>query len=123
MKNYPVLIGGVGLVKGRIRNFGSAMVEVCEEIGPIIEESKAFEGLPFDEINMIIRWADSGVEQPEIGPLKESIKSLEVATTIKLQDGKAVETDQEKLIELVKSELRKVLKAIEVKYGMHQIDI
>ena len=123
MSKYPVLIGGVGLIKGRIKNIGQAMVAVCDEVKPVIEQLNAFEGMPFNEINMVIRWADESINKPEIGPLHKSKKSLEVATTISLREGKAVENNPEQLKSLVKAELAKVLKAIEVKYGLCQVHI
>ena len=121
--SFPIVIGGVGLVKGRIKNFGTAMVAVCNEVRPLIEESDAFSEMPFDEVNLVIRWADEGKEQPEIGPLRKNTRSLEAATTIALKDGKAIENDDASLAGLVKSELRKTLEAIEEKYGMCHIDI
>ena len=123
MSKYPVLIGGVGLIKGSIKNIGQAMVAVCDEVKPVIEQSNAFESMPFNEINMVIRWAEESINEPEIGPLRKSKKSLEVATTISLREGKAVENNPEQLRPLVKAELAKVLKAIEVKYGLCQVHI
>ena len=123
MSNYPILIGGVGLVKGRIKNLGQAMAAVCEEVRPLIEQSNAFEGMPFKEINMVIRWDENSVSEPEIGPLRKSNQSLEVSTTISLREGKAVENEPDQLELLVKSELTKVLKLIEAKYDMRQIKI
>lgn len=123
MSKYPILIGGVGLIKGRVKNIGQAMVAVCDEVKPVIEQSNAFEGMPFNEINMVIRWAEEGINEAEIGPLSKSKQSLEVATTISLREGKAVENNPEQLKSLVKAELAKVLKAIEVKYGLCQVHI
>jgi len=97
MSEYPVLIGGVGLVKGRIKNIGQAMASVCEEIKPVIEQSKAFDEMPFKEINMIIRWGNERIEAPEIGSLRKAKNSLEVATTISLSEGKEVENSPEQL--------------------------
>ncbi len=123
MNKYPVLIGGVGLIKGRIKNIGQAMVLVCDEVKPVIEQMNAFEGMPFNEINMIIRWGEESINEPEIGPLRKSKQRLEVATTISLREGKAIENNPDKLKAMVKTELSKVLKAIEEKYGMCQIHI
>lgn len=123
MSKYPVLIGGVGLVKGRIKNIGQAMVSVCDEVKPLIEQSNAFDNMPFKEINMVIRWSEESINEPEIGPLRKSMQILEVATTISLHEGKAIENDLEQLKSFVKAELGKVLNAIEVKYGLCQIQI
>ena len=123
MSKYPVLIGGVGLVKGRIKNIGQAMVTVCDEVKPIIEKTHAFDGLPFNEINMVIQWAEHAIEEPEIGPLRKSKKSLDVATTISLSTGKAVENNEQELVALVKSELNKVFHAVGAKYGMCHVNI
>ena len=123
MNKYPVVIGGVGLVKGRIKNIGLAMAKVCEEVKPLIDESNAYEEMPFQEINMIIRWANESVAKPEIGPLRKSKGVLEVATTISLKDGKKVENCPRDLESLVREELRKVFVAVGEKYGLHRIDI
>lgn len=123
MNNYPVLIGGVGLVKGRIKNIGQAMVSVCDEVKTVIEQSNAFEDMPFKEINMVIRWAEESVSEPEIGPLHKSKQSLDVATTISLREGKAVENNPDRLKSLVKAELTKALNSIEVKYGLCHVNI
>ena len=123
MSNYPILIGGVGLVKGRIKNIGQAMVAVCDEVKPVIEQLNAFESMPFKEINMVIRWAEESICEPEIGPLRKPKQSLEVATTISLRDAKAVENDPDQLKSLVKAELIKVLEAISVKYGLCHVHI
>ena len=48
---------------------------------------------------------------------------LEVATTISLAEGRAIENDLEQLKSLVKVELAKVLRAIGVKYGLCHINI
>jgi len=123
MNDYPVLIGGVGLVKGRIKNIGQAMASVCEDVKPVIEKNRVFEGMPFKEINMVIRWGDERMEAPEIGPLRRTQKSLEVATTISLEEGKAVENSPEKLKGMIKGELIKVLRELETKYGLGRINI
>lgn len=123
MSEYPVLIGGVGLIKGRIKNIGQAMASVCEEVKTIIEQNRAFDEMPFKEINMIIRWGEERIETPEIGPLRKVNSCLEVATTISLSEGKKIENNPEQLKSMVKGELAKVLKAVEAKYGLCQINI
>lgn len=123
MSEYPVLIGGVGLVKGRIKNIGQAMVSVCDEVKPLIEQSNAFDTMPFKEINMVIRWGEERIEAPEIGPLRKAKSCLEVATTISLSEGKEIENNPEQLKAMVKGELAKVFKAVEAKYGLCQINI
>ncbi len=123
MSEYPVLIGGVGLIKGRIKDIGQAMASVCEEVKPIIEQSSAFEEMPFKEINMVIRWGEEKIQIPEIGPLRKAKNCLEVATTISLSEGKKIENNPELLKAMVKGELAKVFKAVEAKYGLCQINI
>ena len=123
MNDYPLLIGGVGLIKGRIKNFGSAMVKVCDDIKPIIVNSNAFEEMPFEQINMVIRWGHEEVAEPEIGPLNKKQKVINVATTIALSDGKAVENDSEKLVLFVITQVEKVFKGLQAKYGMRKICI
>jgi len=123
MNDYPLLIGGVGLIRGRIKNFGGAMVRACDDIKPIFANTNAFEGMPFEQINMVIRWGHEEITDPEIGPLKKKEKVINVATTIALSDGKAVENDDEELVMFVKTQVEKVLAGLHAKYGMRQIDI
>lgn len=123
MSEYPVLIGGVGLIKGQIKNIGQAMASICEEVKPIIEQNRAFDEMPFKEINMVIRWGEERIEAPEIGPLRKAKNCLEVATTISFSESKKLENNPEQLKAMVKGELVKVFKAVEAKYGLCQINI
>ena len=50
-----LLIGGAGVVKGRVANSGRLMVSICDEIEPILESSGWFPAAPFQTVSLITR--------------------------------------------------------------------
>jgi hypothetical protein len=51
-----LLIGGVSLVKGRVREAGPAMREICDELEPLLQDIDFVVNAPFNTISMIIRF-------------------------------------------------------------------
>jgi Immunity protein 39 len=67
--NASIVLGGVGLVKGSIRNAGSVMVEICQELNPIMLRDGFLANAPFKLLSGIIRYGtkcDSFPEKPRI---------------------------------------------------------
>ena len=54
--NRKLVIGGVALVKARLKNTGAAMVAVCDELEKVLVESDFFAQLPFKCVGLIIRY-------------------------------------------------------------------
>ena len=54
--NRKLVIGGVALVKARLKNTGPAMVSVCGELEKVLADSEFFANAPFSWISLIIRY-------------------------------------------------------------------
>ena len=64
-----VLIGAVGLVKGETRNIGQTLLEICDELEPLIHSSGFIIEAPFKTLNTIISFVDEKDMEPETGAL------------------------------------------------------
>lgn len=59
-----LVIGGVALVKARLKNTGPAMVSVCDEIEKILIEADFFASSPFNWISLVIRYGLANKFEP-----------------------------------------------------------
>jgi hypothetical protein len=78
-KQRKLLIGAVGIIKGKVKHDGKAMVEICDELEPLLESSDAFHGAPFKSISIIIRYGKNRSMVPELGKINKKYLELEVA--------------------------------------------
>jgi hypothetical protein len=51
-----LVIGGVALVKARLRNTGPALAQVAHELAQVLIESNWFPKAPFDWVGLIVRY-------------------------------------------------------------------
>jgi hypothetical protein len=65
-----LLLGGVGLIRGDIKNAGPALVAVCDELDPVLRSSGFAERAPFERLDGIIRFGERTTETPELGPIQ-----------------------------------------------------
>jgi hypothetical protein len=70
-KSRILLIGGVGLVKGRISRFGSFMRILCDELEPELIADNFCDGMPFDTVSVIFRFGCKDNFVPEYGRIDE----------------------------------------------------
>lgn len=66
-----LLLGGVGLVPGRIKHAGPALVAVCDDLDPILKSSGFYEKAPFKRLDGIIRFSTKNTIEPEISPIRD----------------------------------------------------
>lgn len=86
MQNKRVLlIGGVGLVRGRVRDSGSVMVEICDELEPLLRKSGYSDSAPFKTVSLILRFGNKKNLEPEYGPIDK--KHSELPVSIELEMG------------------------------------
>ena len=67
-----LLLGGTGTVPGRIRNAGPALVAVCDQLDPLLEENGFRTTAPFERIDGIIQFVDRSRDRISIGPIRDS---------------------------------------------------
>ena len=113
-----LLIGGVALVVGNVRNAGEAMVAVCDELDPILAESGWFPFAPFKYVSLIIRYGDKIDLNPEFQPIIKKYGELPIAVELKVEDIRAVHRDKIKLVNLFRQVALKALLAVAGKYGL-----
>ena len=78
-QNRRLLIGGVALTMGRLKNDGLAMVEVCDELGPILESMGYVEKAPFKYVSLIIRYGLVNNTRPEYQRIIKKYGELPIA--------------------------------------------
>jgi Immunity protein 39 len=87
-----LLIGAIGLVKGKVRDGGKAMVSICDELEPHFLSSKFLEKAPFQVISLIIRYGYKH-GKPEIGKINKRYSELEVAIELPMEEIKGLKYD------------------------------
>jgi hypothetical protein len=80
-----ILIGGVGLVRGKVRDAGINMVKVCDTLEPIINEKNLFLKMPFKYISLIIRYGETTNLNPEIQPILKRYGELPVSIEVNIK--------------------------------------
>jgi len=93
MTKRHLLIGAVGLVKGKVREGGRAMVSVCDELEPYFISENLLNEAPFQVINLILRYGLE-VKEPELGKINKRYSELEVAVELSMEDVKKLNYDE-----------------------------
>ena len=117
MKNgkRELLIGAVGLVKGRVREDGKVMVATCNLLEPELESTKFLVCAPFDVVSLILRYGAKSGTEPEIGKINRH-KELEVAIELAMSEVRTM--DFEALSKTIMNATLKSLTAVGKKYDL-----
>ena len=83
-QNRNLLIGGVALVKGKLKNAGPAMVEVCDDLDSLLATAKFFEKAPFRCVSLIIRYGLTNKTEPEYQPVVKKYGELPVTVELSM---------------------------------------
>lgn len=120
MKNgkRELLIGGVGLVKGRVKNAGKAMIKVCDELEPEFERIRFLEKAPFTTISLIIRF---GMRwgPPELERVNHRHSELDVGIEAPMIELRML--DESKLAGVFKKLTLEALVEIAMKYNLDEM--
>lgn len=79
-----LLIGGVSLIKGRVREAGLAMKEICDDLEPLLKEIGFVDNAPFNTVSMIIRFGEKTDLTPDYEPINKRHSELPVAVEMEL---------------------------------------
>ncbi len=79
-----LLIGGVSLIKGRVREAGLAMKEICDDLEPLLKEIGFVDNAPFNTVSMIIRFGEKTDLTPDYEPINKRHCELPVAVEMEL---------------------------------------
>jgi len=121
MKPYYV-IGGVGLVRGRIRDFQPAMIAAARAANDAMHAVEWKGSAPFLNVNHVIRYGAEA--KPEVAiRLNPSRKEIEVATQISLPATRKVESDATALRRVCTDEINRVFSTLSERYGFPTLKI
>jgi len=111
-----LIIGGVGLVKGRVRLAGPVMREICDELEPALQRVKFTDHGPFHTISMIVRFGEKTRLAPEFEPLNRKYSELPVSVELPMDELRVLRRPQlkDRLLEAT----HQVLEAAAEKYGL-----
>ena len=79
-----LLIGGVSLIKGRVREAGLAMKEICDELEPFLNEIGYVNEAPFKTVSLIVRFGEKTDLKPDYDPINKRYSELPVAVEMEL---------------------------------------
>lgn len=80
-----LLIGGVQLLPGRLRNAGPSMAGVCDELEPQLRNHGYIANAPFETVSLIFRFGSQDRFDPVIGAIDKRHHELPVAITFDLK--------------------------------------
>ena len=89
-----LLIGGVNLGKGRIKNAGSAVMQARNELEEHLVENAYLEKAPFSTVNMVFRYGDKDNWEPEVEKIDRENDELPVAIEFDSSKLKAMNVDE-----------------------------
>lgn len=111
-----LLLGGVGLVKGKIRNDGTAMVAVCDTLEPFL--SNCFSGVSFDAVSVIVRYGAETIDDVEIGRIDKIHRELPVAVQVAISDLQSIQSEPLALQSAFQNQALKALNAVAEKFDL-----
>jgi Immunity protein 39 len=111
-----IVLGGVGLLKGTIRECSTVIVEITKEINPYLIHDKFLANADFKLLNGIIRFGTKFDAHAEVGPIDKRNCELPFAVEVEMGPLRKASKD------VVKSEFLKALipalYAIALKYEL-----
>jgi hypothetical protein len=82
----PLLIGGVSLVKGRVRDAGRAMVKISNDLEGTFESTSYVANAPFKTVSLILRFGLQTNLEPEYTRIDKRHNELHVAVELNMAD-------------------------------------
>ncbi|KJG37390.1 hypothetical protein UA32_12820 [Photobacterium angustum] len=79
-----LLIGGVSLMKGRVKEAGPVMREICDELEPMLQDIGFLNEAPFKTISMIICFGEKDDLTPQYDPINKRHSELPVGVELEL---------------------------------------
>lgn len=72
------------MIKGRVKEAGIAMQEICYELEPLLKEVGFVDNAPFKTVSMIIRFGEKTDLTPDYDPINKRHSELPVAVEMEL---------------------------------------
>jgi hypothetical protein len=88
MERRNLLIGGVGLVPGNLRSVGPVLADVCNNLEPILIETRYLREAPFKTISVVFRFGDQADRTPEYAAIDRHHEELPVAIYFRMDEAR-----------------------------------
>lgn len=111
-----VVLGGVGLVKGNVREAGRAMVEITKELNPYLVKDGFLDNVSFKLLNGIMRFGTKNDPFADMGPINTRSCELPFAVEVEIAPLKRASNEEVKVAFL--KVLIPALFAIAAKYDL-----
>ena len=95
--NRKLVLGGVALVKAKLKNTGPAMVRVCDELEPVLIASDWFPAAPFRRVGLILRYGLKTESEPHYQRINKTHGDLPIAVEVDTNHLLDIHTDPERL--------------------------
>ncbi|MDU9409554.1 Imm39 family immunity protein [Pseudomonas sp. zfem001] len=118
MNDYLLLLGGVGLVKGKVKGFGPALLQASKELSECMRSSSWSTSAPFEKVSLIIKYGADASQKVEIGRINKH-KELEASIQIPLEQLK----NSSNLETEIKEISIHVLNLVSTKYGLPKVTV
>lgn len=93
-KRRTLLIGGAANKRVNLREDGRIMVEICEELEPLLRQMDFVGTAPFETISLIIRYGCTRCETPEYGKIDRVHGELPIAVELELDMLRCVDRNE-----------------------------
>ena len=113
----PLLLGGVGLVKGSVKNFGLALRDLCHEVAADMATQGFLASAPFRCVHLIVRYGQESKEHPQLGRINR-FGELEASVQMSLDELRSAHGDVHTLKSRMLPYVRKALDVVASKYGL-----
>jgi hypothetical protein len=110
-----LLIGGVSLVRGTVRNAGKAMVAACDGLEAGFEQTAFLGDAPFKVVSIILRFGTEWGE-PDLGRVNKRHSELEAGIELPLAEIRMM--DESALSGVFRNAALKILVAVADKYEL-----
>lgn len=94
--DIKIVLGGVGLIKGSIKQAGPALVEIATELNPFLVRDGFLDNSPIEFLNGIIRFGSQFDPHAEVGPIDRRNNELPFAVEVEMAPLKRASKDEVK---------------------------
>jgi len=119
-KKLPLLIGGVGLIKGSVKGLGPVLSELSYEFSEILSQRNWLASAPFETISLIVRYGEVSKPDAEIGRVNRH-GEIEVTVQASLDELRATRGNLTTLKNLVLPYVVRALNAVGGKYNLDSL--
>jgi hypothetical protein len=116
--NRKLVLGGVALVKARLKNTGPAMDHVRDEVERIIISAGWFPSAPFQWVGLIIRYGLKTESEPHYQRINKTHGDLPISVEVDANHLLDIHTDLERLEAFFKRVTIDCLLSVARRYGL-----